>query len=95
MALVLQTSSLNHLLKGDLKRAIEEGESAIKMATLPLAHYYLSQAYRSDQKFAPAVTHLSRYIELSKAEVSADELKKSREELQMLIRMRDSNRQNK
>jgi hypothetical protein len=65
------------------------------MATLPLAHYYLSQAYRSDQKFAPAVAHLSRYIELSKAEVSADELKKSREELQMLIRMRDSNRQNK
>ena len=95
MALVLQTSALNYFLQGDLNRAIAEGEAAIKIAALPLTHYYLSKAYQSDQKFAPAVTHMTRYIELSKAEISADQLSKNREELEMLIKLRDSNRQNK
>ncbi|HXG94939.1 MAG TPA: caspase family protein [Blastocatellia bacterium] len=96
LALVLQTSALNYLLKGDLKRAIEDGEAALKLRNdLAEAHFYLSQAYKGDQKFAPAAEHLTRYIAMSKPVMSADDLKKFQEELDDIVRKRDANRQKK
>jgi uncharacterized caspase-like protein len=96
LALVRETNALIYFLKEDPTRAIEEGEAALKMMEmLPETHLTLTQAYVSNQRFAPAVDHLTRYISLSKAQMSADELKKYQEELNYLTKKRDANRQKK
>jgi uncharacterized caspase-like protein/tetratricopeptide (TPR) repeat protein len=95
LALVRETNALIYFLKEDPARAIEEGEAALKMMELPEAHLTLTQAYVSNQRFAQAADHLARYIALSKAQMSPDELKKYQEELGRLTRARDANRQKK
>lgn len=95
LALVRETNALIYFLKEDPTRAIEEGEAALKMMELPETHLTLTQAYVSNQRFAPAVDHLTRYIALSKTQMSADEIKKYQEELNRLTKMRDANRQKK
>ena len=95
LALVRETNALVYYLKEDPTRAIEEGEAALKMMELPETHLTLTQAYVSNQRFAPAVDHLTRYIALSKPQMSPDELKKYQEELNRLTKMRDANRQKK
>jgi tetratricopeptide (TPR) repeat protein len=96
LALVRETNALIYLLKEDPTRAIEEGEAALKVQeALPETHLTLTQAYVSNQRFAPAVDHLTRYIFLSKAQMSPDQLKTYQEELSRLTKMRDANRQKK
>jgi len=95
LALVRETTALIYFLKEDPTRAIEEGEAALKMMELPETHLTLTQAYASNQRFVPAVDHLTRYIALSKPVMSADELKYYQERLTHLTKMRDANRQKK
>jgi uncharacterized caspase-like protein/tetratricopeptide (TPR) repeat protein len=95
LALVRETNALIYFLKEDPTRAIEEGEAALKMMELPETHLTLTQAYVSNQRFAPAVDHLTRYIALSRTQMSSDDLKKYQEELTRLTKMRDANRQKK
>ena len=71
LALVLDTSAMNHFLKGELQPAIEDGKQALKVAAafpdmkdLPDVHLTLSAAYKSSQDYAKAADHLERYIEV-------------------------------
>ena len=102
LALVLETSALNYFLKGDLARAIEDGEKTLKLSesmpalkNFPNAHLTLASAYASNQKFVPAVEHLQKYIAAARPQLTSDELKKYEEDLIRWTRMRDSNRQKK
>ncbi|MGA9771932.1 MAG: tetratricopeptide repeat protein [Blastocatellia bacterium] len=95
LALVLDTSALIHFLTGDMARSIEDGEAALKIRDFPDVHLNLAQAYASNQKFATAVEHLSKYITMSRPQLTPDEIKIYEERLGQLTRMRDSNRQKK
>lgn len=95
LPLVLETSALINFLKGDMARAIADGEAALKLKDLAEAHLTLTQAYASNQKFAPAVDHLTKYIALSRAQLSPDDINRYQEQLMHLIKMRDANRQKK
>lgn len=95
LALVLDTSALIYFLSGDMARSIEDGEAALKIKDLPDIHLNLAQAYASNQKFATAVEHLSKYITMSKPQLTPDEIKTYEERLAQLTKMRDSNRQKK
>jgi uncharacterized caspase-like protein/tetratricopeptide (TPR) repeat protein len=95
LPLVLETSALINFLKGDMARAIDDGEAALKLKDLPEAHLTLTQAYASNQKFAPAVDHLTKYIALSRSQLSPDEITRYQEQLIHLTKMRDANRQKK
>src|SRR2546423_8533634 len=95
LPLVLETSALINFLKGDMAHAIDDGEAALKLKELPEAHLTLTQAYASNQKFAPAVDHLTRYIALSRTQLSSDDMTRYQEELTHLTKMRDANRQKK
>ena len=95
LPLVLETSALINFLKGDMARAIDDGEAALKLAELPETHLTLTQAYASNQKYVPAVDHLTKYIALSRTQLSPDEIKRKQEELARLTKMRDTNRQKK
>ena len=95
LAMVLETSALISFLKGEMARAIDDGEAALKLKDLPETHLTLTQAYASNQKFAPAVDHLSKYIALSRPQLSPDDVKRYEQELSRLTRMRDANRQKK
>jgi tetratricopeptide (TPR) repeat protein/uncharacterized caspase-like protein len=71
LALVLDTSAMNHFLKGELQPAIEDGKQALKVAAqypdmkdLPDVHLTLSGAYKSSQDYAKAADHLEKYIEV-------------------------------
>jgi len=71
LALVLDTSAMNHFLKGELQPAIEDGKQALKVAAafpdmkdLPDVHLTLSAAYKSSQDYAKAADHLEKYIEV-------------------------------
>jgi tetratricopeptide (TPR) repeat protein/uncharacterized caspase-like protein len=71
LALVLDTSAMNHFLKGELQPAIEDGKQALKVAAqypdmkdLPDVHLTLSGAYKSVQDYAKAADHLEKYIEV-------------------------------
>ncbi|MEK6302910.1 MAG: tetratricopeptide repeat protein [Acidobacteriota bacterium] len=102
LMLVLETSAVNYLFKGDVTRAIEDGEKALKLTesmpalkNFPDAHLTLAQAYVANQKFVPAVEHMKKYIAVAKPQLTSDELKRFEEELIRLTRMRDANRQKK
>jgi len=70
LALVLETSSMNHFLKGELPGAIEDGKQALKTAAafpdmkdLPDTHLTLYGAYKSSQDYAKAAENLQKYID--------------------------------
>ena len=95
LALVLDTSALIHFLNSDMAHSIEDGEAALKLKDFPDVHLTLTQAYASNQKFATAVEHLSKYITMSRPQLTPDQIKMYEEQLGQLTRMRDSNRQKK
>jgi uncharacterized caspase-like protein/Tfp pilus assembly protein PilF len=70
LALVLETSSVNHFLKGELPATIEDGKQALKAAAafpdmkdLPDVHLTLYGAYKSSQDYAKAAENLQKYID--------------------------------
>ena len=71
LALVLETSAMNHFLKGSLPAAIEDGKQALKVASafpdmkdLPDVHLTLYGAYKSSQDYAKSAENLQKYIEV-------------------------------
>jgi tetratricopeptide (TPR) repeat protein len=95
LPLVLETSALINFLKGDMARAIDDGEAALKLKELPETHLTLTQAYASNQKYVPAVDHLTKYIALSRTQLSPEDITRYQGELARLTKMRDANRQKK
>ena len=90
LALVLETSAMNHFLKGELPAAIEDGKQALKTATafpdmkdLPDVHLTLSGAYKSSQDYAKAADHLQKYIDVGG--LSADDAANRKQEVQNLL----------
>lgn len=100
LALVLATSAQNYQANGDVAKAIEDADQALKtaeafpeMKDLPEAHHALYSAYTSNQRFAKAVEHLEKYIAVSKGQLSPDERARLDEELVRLKRLKEANRQ--
>ncbi|HXG67002.1 MAG TPA: caspase family protein [Blastocatellia bacterium] len=99
LALVLETSALNYFLKGDLARAIEDGEKSLSTAAalpdlkdFPDAHFTLFQAYEADQQFGKAATHLQKFIEVAGNQLSASQRADLQANLDRIKRLRDANR---
>jgi tetratricopeptide (TPR) repeat protein len=100
LVLVLDTSAQNHLLKGDIKSAIADAEEALKLsASIPdlkdyyEAHYTLYSAYVSDQRYAKAVEHLEKFIQLAGSQLEPAARKSLEEELKRVKRLKEANRQ--
>jgi tetratricopeptide (TPR) repeat protein len=98
LALVMETSSLNYFLKGDLAKAIEEGKQSLKlgdsipdMKEFPDAHYTLYKAYESSRDFAKAAEHLQKFIAMT--DLGADRKKAWEEKLAYLQDKARANRQ--
>jgi tetratricopeptide (TPR) repeat protein/uncharacterized caspase-like protein len=90
LALVLETSSMNHFLKGELPPAIEDGKQALKAAAafpdmkdLPDVHLTLYGAYKSSQDYAKAAENLQKYIDVGG--LSADEAANRKQEVSALL----------
>ena len=90
LALVLETSSMNHFLKGELPVAIEDGKQALKVAAafpdmkdLPDVHLTLYGAYKSSQDYAKAADSLQKYID--GAGLKADEAANRKQEVTALL----------
>jgi hypothetical protein len=90
LALVLETSSMNHFLKGELPPAIEDGKQALKVAAaypdmkdLPDVRLTLYGAYKSSQDYAKAADNLQKYIEV--AGLSPDDAANRKQEVQNLL----------
>lgn len=71
LAMVLETSAMNHFLKAEIPAAIEDGKQALKLtAQYPDMkdlekdlHLTLSGAYKSSQDYAKAADNLQKYID--------------------------------
>lgn len=100
LALVLETSALNYFLKGDLAKAIEEAEQAVKiggqipaLTDWPDPHLTLAAAYESNQQFAKAADNLQKFKKKAGSKLSADEQKRYTEEINRLLGEASANRQ--
>jgi tetratricopeptide (TPR) repeat protein len=100
LALVMETSSLNYFLKGDLAKAIEDGKQALKlsepisdMKEFPDAHYTLYKAYESSRDYAKAAEHLQKFIQVT--DLGAERKRAWEEKLSYLLDKARANRQNK
>jgi tetratricopeptide (TPR) repeat protein/uncharacterized caspase-like protein len=98
LALVLETSSMNHFLKGELPPAIEDGKQALKVAAafpdmkdLPDVHLTLYGAYKSSQDYAKAAENLQKYID--GGGLSPDELTNRKQEVTALMNKARANGQ--
>lgn len=91
---VLETSAMNHFLKGELPAAIEDGKQALKVASqypdlkdlkdFPDVHLTLSGAYKSTQDYAKAACHLQKYIDVADG-LSADLVASRKQEVANLL----------
>lgn len=102
LALVLETSALNHFLKGNIPQALQDGEQSLKVRESipqlkddPDIYSTLSQIYESDQKFLKAAEHQKRFIDLSGSQLSPRDRQAAEERLVHLKRQAEANRQKK
>jgi tetratricopeptide (TPR) repeat protein/uncharacterized caspase-like protein len=100
LALVLETSAMNHFLKGNIPQALQDGEQSLKIRESipqlkddPDIYSTLSQIYESDQKFLKAAEHQKRFIDLSGSQLSTRDRQSAEERLVFLKRQADANRQ--
>jgi len=98
LALVLETSSMNHFLKAELPPAIEDGKQALKVAAafpdmkdLPDVHLTLYGAYKSSQDYAKAAENLQKYIDVGG--LSPDEAANRKQEVSALLNKARANGQ--
>jgi uncharacterized caspase-like protein len=98
LALVLETSSMNHFLKGSVPAAIEDGKQALKVAAafpdmkdLPDVHLTLYGAYKSSQDYAKSAENLQKYIDAGN--LSPDELTNRKQEVTFLLNKARANGQ--
>lgn len=91
LALVLETSAMNHFLKAELPAAIDEGKQALKLtAQYPDMkdlekdlNLTLSAAYKSSQDYAKAADHLQKYIDAGG--LSPDDMANRKQEVTNLL----------
>lgn len=100
LALVLETSALNHFLKGNIPQALKDAEQSLKIRESipqlkddPDIYSTLSQIYESDQKFLKAADHQKRFIDLSGSQLSPRDRQAAEERLALLKRQAAANRQ--
>ncbi len=98
LALVLETSAVNHFLKGSLPASIEDGKQALKLAAafpdmkdLPDVHLTLYGAYKSSQDYAKSAESLQKYIEVGN--LGPDELANRKQEVTALLNKARANGQ--
>ncbi len=98
LALVLETSAMNHFLKGNMPAAIEDGKQALKVAAafpdmkdFPDVYLTLYGAYKSAQDYAKSADSLQKYI--AGGNLSADELANRKAEVENLLRKARANGQ--
>ncbi len=98
LALVLETSSTNHFLKGEMPAAIEDGKQALKAAAafpdmkdFADVHLTLSGAYKSSQDYAKAAESLQKYIDVGN--LSPAELTNRKQEVTALLNKARANGQ--
>jgi uncharacterized caspase-like protein len=98
LALVLETSSMNHFLKGELPAAIEDGKQALKvgaafpdMKDLPDVRLTLYGAYKSSQDYAKAAENLQKYIDAGG--LSPEDLANRKQEVTALLNKARANGQ--
>jgi uncharacterized caspase-like protein/tetratricopeptide (TPR) repeat protein len=98
LALVLETSSMNHFLKGELPAAIDDGKQALKVAAafpdmkdLPDVHLTLYGAYKSSQDYAKAADSLQKYIDT--AGLKSDDASNRKQEVTALLNKARANGQ--
>ena len=98
LALVLETSAMNHYLKGALPAAIEDGKQALKVAAafpdmkeLPDVRLTLYGAYKSSQDYAKAAENLQKYIDAGG--LSPDDLANRKQEVTALMNKARANGQ--
>jgi tetratricopeptide (TPR) repeat protein len=98
LALVLETSSMNHFLKGELPAAIEDGKQALKVAAafpdmkdLPDVRLTLYGAYKSSQDYAKAAENLQKYIDAGG--LSPEDLANRKQEVTALMNKARANGQ--
>jgi tetratricopeptide (TPR) repeat protein len=97
IAQAMDASAQIFLLQANPTRAIKDAEQGIKMTASPdlkgELHFTLFSAYKADQKFGKAAEHLQQYIALSGSQLKPNERASLDEELDLLNRKKDSNRQ--
>lgn len=98
LALVLETSAMNHFLKGNMPAAIEDGKQALKVAAafpdmkdFPDVYLTLYGAYKSAQDYAKSADSLQKYI--AGGNLSPDELANRKAEIENLLRKARANGQ--
>lgn len=98
LVLVLETSSMNNFLKGNMQAAIEDGKQALKeaaafrdMKDIPDVHLTLYGAYKSSQDYAKAADSLQKYIAVGS--LGPDELTNRKAEVENLLRKARANGQ--
>ena len=95
--MALDASAQIYVLQADPLRAIKDGEEALKMTTADdlkgEIHLTLSEAYKSDQKYAKASDHLKQYLALSGSLLSPKERSELEAELELLNRKKVANKQ--
>ncbi len=97
LALALDLSAQNYLLKGQVPQAIQDGEQALRFMEVipylkdyPDAHFTLYQAYKSQQKYRKAEEHLKKYIEVSRSHLDPEERARFEEELKRIKQLGDT-----
>jgi len=100
LALVLETSALNHFLKGNIAQAVQDGEQSLKVREAipqlrndPDIYSTLSQIYEADQKFVKAAEHQKKFIDAAGSQLSARDRQSAEERLAQLKRQAAANRQ--
>jgi len=98
LALVLETSAMNHFLKAELPPAIEDGKQALKVAAafpdmkdLPDVQLTLYGAYKSTQDYGKAADSLQKYIDAGN--LSPTELTNRKQEVTALLNKARANGQ--
>jgi hypothetical protein len=97
LAQAMDASAQIFLLQANPVSAVKVAEQGLKLTSQPdlkgELHYTLFSAYRADQKYGKAAEHLKEYLALSGSQLDVKERTSLVEELDLLNRKKDANRQ--
>ncbi|HWP43526.1 MAG TPA: tetratricopeptide repeat protein, partial [Blastocatellia bacterium] len=97
LAQAMDASAQIHLIQANPSSAIKDAEQGLKLTDSPdlkgELHYTLFSAYKANQRYGKAAEHLQQYLALSGSQLSVRERASLNEELDLLNRKKDSNRQ--
>ncbi|HET9533160.1 MAG TPA: caspase family protein [Blastocatellia bacterium] len=97
LAQAMDASAQIFLLQANPVSAVKVAEQGLKLTSHPdlkgELHYTLFSAYKADQKYGKAAEHLKEYLALSGSQLDVKERTSLGEELELLNRKKDANRQ--